>query len=90
MVFHAGFYGKMDRETSYLNIKKAVLDILEEIRKNKWNKSGSIYSYTMDVHDLLLHPPYTEHQLQDLQHDSSKHRLEDFSIIDLHNCLSCF
>ena len=57
--------------------------------KNKWNGSGSLYSYTMDVHDLLLHPPYTEHQLQDLQHDSSKHRLEDFSIIDLHNCLSC-
>lgn len=36
VVFHAGFYGKMDRETSYLNIKEAVLELLEEIKKNKW------------------------------------------------------
>lgn len=36
VVFHAGFYGKMDRETSYLNIKKAVSEIQEEIKKNKW------------------------------------------------------
>jgi len=36
VVFHAGFYGKMGKEESYLNIKKAVLEILDEIRKNKW------------------------------------------------------
>jgi deoxyribonuclease-4 len=36
VVFHAGFYGKLDKEVSYLNIKKEVLEILEEIRKNKW------------------------------------------------------
>ncbi|MBU3912581.1 MAG: TIM barrel protein, partial [Nanoarchaeota archaeon] len=36
VVFHAGFYGKIDREISFLNIKKAVLEMLEEIKKNKW------------------------------------------------------
>jgi deoxyribonuclease IV len=36
VVFHAGFYGKIDRETSYQNIKEAVIEILEEIRKNRW------------------------------------------------------
>lgn len=36
VVFHAGFYGKMDKETSYQNIKKAVLDLMEEIKRNKW------------------------------------------------------
>jgi len=36
VVFHAGFYGKIDRENSYLNIKRAVLDMLETIKKNGW------------------------------------------------------
>jgi deoxyribonuclease-4 len=36
VVFHAGFYGKMDKEKTYLNIKKAVLEILEDMKKNKW------------------------------------------------------
>ncbi len=36
VVFHAGFYGKMDKEESYLNIKKAVLEMLDEIKRNKW------------------------------------------------------
>lgn len=36
VVFHAGFYGKLDREEAYLNIKKAVLEIMDEIKKNKW------------------------------------------------------
>lgn len=36
VVFHAGFYGKMDKETSFLNIKRAVLEMLDEIKKNNW------------------------------------------------------
>jgi deoxyribonuclease-4 len=36
VVFHAGFYGKMDREESYQNIKKAVSEMLEEIKRNRW------------------------------------------------------
>ena len=36
VVFHAGFYGKDDKETTYQNIKKAILEIIREIKKNKW------------------------------------------------------
>ena len=36
IVFHPGYYGGMDKEVSYQNIKKAILEIQEEIRKNKW------------------------------------------------------
>lgn len=36
VVFHAGFYGKMDRENSFQNIKKVVLELLEEIKEKKW------------------------------------------------------
>jgi deoxyribonuclease-4 len=36
VVFHAGFYGKKDKEESYQNIKRAIVDILDEIKKNKW------------------------------------------------------
>lgn len=36
VVFHAGFYGKDDKEASFQNIKKAVLDMLETIKKNRW------------------------------------------------------
>ncbi len=36
VVFHPGYYSKMDKEETYQNIKKAVLEIKEEIKKNKW------------------------------------------------------
>ncbi|MBM3234430.1 TIM barrel protein [Candidatus Pacearchaeota archaeon] len=36
VVFHAGFYGKLDRETSFQNIKKAILEMLSEIKNKKW------------------------------------------------------
>jgi deoxyribonuclease-4 len=36
IVFHAGFYGKRDKETSYQNIKKAILEMQKIIKKNKW------------------------------------------------------
>jgi len=36
VVFHCGFYSKDDKEASFLNIKKAVSEMLEEIKKNKW------------------------------------------------------
>ena len=37
VVFHAGFFGKGDKEEAYQNIKKAVLEMLDEIKRNKWN-----------------------------------------------------
>ena len=37
VVFHAGFFGKGDKEDAYQNIKKAVLEMLDEIHKNKWD-----------------------------------------------------
>ena len=36
VVFHPGFYGKMDKEETYQNIKKEIIEIKEEIKKNKW------------------------------------------------------
>src|SRR3989344_6686262 len=36
VVFHAGFYGKDDKETTYQNIKKTVLEIQDELRTRKW------------------------------------------------------
>ena len=36
IVFHPGYYGGMDKEETYQNIKKTVLEIKEEIKKNKW------------------------------------------------------
>jgi len=36
VVFHAGYYGDMDEETTYNNIKKEILDMQEVIKKNKW------------------------------------------------------
>lgn len=35
VVFHPGYYGK-DKEETYQNVKKGVLDILEEIKNKKW------------------------------------------------------
>lgn len=36
VVFHSGYYGGMKPEETYENIKKAVLEIQEEIKKNNW------------------------------------------------------
>lgn len=36
VVFHPGFYGNMDKENTYQNIKKAILEMQQEIKKNKW------------------------------------------------------
>jgi len=36
VVFHAGFYGGMDKEECYQNIKKAILEIMDEIKKKGW------------------------------------------------------
>ncbi len=37
VVFHAGFYGKMDKEKAYENIKEQIVDLMKEIKKNKWD-----------------------------------------------------
>jgi len=36
VVFHAGFYGKRGKEESYENIKNSIIEMQEEIKKNKW------------------------------------------------------
>lgn len=36
VVFHAGFYGKINKEESFQNIKKVVLELMAEIKKNKY------------------------------------------------------
>lgn len=36
VVFHTGFYGGMDKEECYQNIKKAIIDIMDKIREEKW------------------------------------------------------
>jgi deoxyribonuclease IV len=36
VVFHAGYYSGMDKKESYENIKKAVLEIMNEIKNNNW------------------------------------------------------
>jgi len=36
VVFHPGYYGKGSKEEAFENIKKNILDILKEIKKNKW------------------------------------------------------
>ncbi|MEM2956514.1 MAG: TIM barrel protein [Candidatus Pacearchaeota archaeon] len=36
VVFHAGFYDGMSREQCYQNIKRAILEIMDKIKKNKW------------------------------------------------------
>ena len=35
VVFHAGFYSKMDKEQTFQNIKREVISILEEMKKRK-------------------------------------------------------
>lgn len=37
VVFHAGFYGKLSKEETYNIIKENILDIMETIKKNKWD-----------------------------------------------------
>lgn len=37
IVFHAGFYSGMDSDRAFCNIKKEILELLEEIKKKKWN-----------------------------------------------------
>ncbi|OGJ21705.1 hypothetical protein A3K73_03095 [Candidatus Pacearchaeota archaeon RBG_13_36_9] len=36
IVFHPGYYGIMDHEETYQNIKKAILEMQKEIKKNEW------------------------------------------------------
>jgi len=36
VVFHAGFYGKMGKEETFQNIKKEVLELIGEVKENKW------------------------------------------------------
>ncbi len=36
VVFHPGYYGKMDKGETYLNIKKAVQEIIKEVKKQRW------------------------------------------------------
>jgi deoxyribonuclease IV len=37
IVFHAGFYGKTEREKAYKNIKESVVELIKEVKKNKWD-----------------------------------------------------
>lgn len=37
IVFHAGFYSKMEPEEAFQNIKKEIIELLEEIKKKKFN-----------------------------------------------------
>jgi len=36
VVFHAGYYGGMDKEETYQNIKTAISDMQKIVKKNKW------------------------------------------------------
>ena len=36
VVFHPGYYSGMDKEETYQNIKKEILEMQQEIKKNKW------------------------------------------------------
>ena len=37
IVFHAGFYGKEDKEKTYQDIKKEIIDLQETIKQKKWD-----------------------------------------------------
>lgn len=37
VVFHPGYYGKFEKEETYQNIKKAILEIMNVIKVKKWN-----------------------------------------------------
>ncbi|HLD37519.1 MAG TPA: TIM barrel protein [Candidatus Nanoarchaeia archaeon] len=36
VVFHPGYYGKMEKEETYQNIKREIIEIVKEIKKNGW------------------------------------------------------
>ncbi len=36
VVFHPGYYGKMNEKDTYNNIKKAIIEIQKQIKKNRW------------------------------------------------------
>ncbi|MBS3078822.1 TIM barrel protein [Candidatus Pacearchaeota archaeon] len=36
VVFHAGYYGKMNEEETYENIKNEIVDIMNVIKQNRW------------------------------------------------------
>ncbi|MFH1307254.1 MAG: TIM barrel protein [archaeon] len=36
VVFHPGYYGKMDEKITYENIKREIIELEKEIKKNKW------------------------------------------------------
>ena len=36
VVFHPGYYGKISKEQTYENLKKEIIEIKQEIKKNKW------------------------------------------------------
>jgi len=37
VVFHCGYYGGMEKERAFKNIKRAILEMKNEIKKNKWS-----------------------------------------------------
>ncbi|MEM4263547.1 MAG: TIM barrel protein, partial [Candidatus Woesearchaeota archaeon] len=37
IIFHAGYYGKLTKEQAFEGVKKAILEMQEVIKKNKWN-----------------------------------------------------
>lgn len=37
VVFHAGYYGKSNKEEAYENIKTSILEMQKKIKENKWN-----------------------------------------------------
>ena len=37
IVFHAGFYGKEDKEKTYQDIKKEIIDLQKTIKQKKWD-----------------------------------------------------
>lgn len=37
VVFHIGYYGKLDREKAYHLVKKEILDLMREIKKRNWS-----------------------------------------------------
>lgn len=39
IVFHPGYYGKMEKEQTYGNIKDTLLDLQKQIKNNKWDVS---------------------------------------------------
>ncbi len=36
VVFHPGYYGKMDKEKTFHNIKEAIIDMQKQVRESKW------------------------------------------------------